>query len=147
MKKLKSLIKTFEATTRPADSDSIQTLEHKLGFPLSEEYKGNLSDFGLISFESEETYGLGVPDNYYLNVHSIYTDLSRDTSYPPETVPLLEIGDGQYYLYDNKAQRVLLWSTPNGGVVRTLDEHLEPFLIEKIFGNRGAPDPRSATNS
>ena len=101
MEKLKSLIETFEATTRPADSDSIQNLEHKLGFPLSEEYKKYLSDFGLISFESEETYGLGVPDNYYLNVHSIYADLSRDTSYPSETVPLLEIGDGQYYLYDN----------------------------------------------
>lgn len=134
MKELIQLVDQNKAKTRPADAESILKLEKNLGFPLSIEYKKFLSLFGVIIFKSNETYGLGVPEDYYLNVLNSYSDLSRDTSYPHFAVPLLEVGDGQYYLYDCNTQKVLLWATPNGGVVRVLDVGLELFLIKKIFG-------------
>lgn len=135
MKKLKQLVENHKAKTRPADAESIKVLEKKLGFSLSTEYKNFLSLFGVIVFESNETYGLGVPDDYYLNVMSGFSDLSRDPSYPQKAIPLLEVGDGQYYLYDNKNKQVLLWATPHGGVVKILKESLEPFLIKQFFAD------------
>ncbi|ANB75681.1 hypothetical protein AYM40_25435 [Paraburkholderia phytofirmans OLGA172] len=134
MQIVKQLVERHQANTRPADQASIQALEQKLPFPLSSEYQSFLSDFGVIVFGAYETYGLGVPEDHYLNVLNAYADLSRDSSYPANAVPLLEVGDGQYYLYDNKAQRIVLWAMPNGGIVRVLDEGLEAFLSQKIFG-------------
>ncbi|WP_454864332.1 hypothetical protein [Pseudomonas rhizophila] len=84
-------------------------------------------------FDAYETYGLGVPDDYYLNVFAAFSDLSRDPNYPKNTVPLLDIGDGQYYLYDNQSQKVLVWATPNGGIVRVVEDGLETFLIKHVF--------------
>lgn len=133
MKTLEKLVTKHQANTCPADSESIDALQERLGFALSPEYKSFLSTFGVIAFDAYETYGLGVPDNYYLNVLNSFNDLSADPSYPQNALPLLEIGDGQYYLYDNKAQQVLLWATPNGGVIRVLDDGLEQFLIKHIF--------------
>lgn len=133
MKKLEQLVDLHQANTRPVDNASIQNLEQKLGFALSDEYKRYLSTFGVIVFDAYETYGLGVPDDYYLNVIAAFSDLGRDPTYPKNTVPLLEIGDGQYYLYDNQARKVLVWATPNGGIVRVLEDGLEDFLIKHVF--------------
>jgi len=133
MKTLEKLVTEHQANTRPATSASIDALQERLGFALSPEYKSFLSTFGVIAFDAYETYGLGVPDDYYLNALNSFKDLSADPSYPQNALPLLEIGDGQYYLYDNKSQQVLLWATPNGGVIRVLDEGLEQFLIKHIF--------------
>ncbi|BCQ52327.1 hypothetical protein BLKGLAD_13890 [Burkholderia gladioli pv. gladioli] len=95
---------------------------------MSDEYRAYLSTFGVIVYEASEVYGLGVPDDYYLNVVNAWRDLSRDSNYPAQAVPLLEIGDGHYWLYDNAAQALLHWATPNGGVVETLAWPLKPFL-------------------
>jgi hypothetical protein len=89
--------------------------------------------FGVIIHSGNEVYGLGVPDNYYLNVFNAYCDLSRDPAYLANSVPLIDVGDGQYWLYDNKAQRIVLWATPNGGIVQSVDDSLESFLIERLF--------------
>ena len=133
MKKLEQLVDLHQANTRPVETASIQNLERKLGFALSDEYKRYLSTFGVIVFDAYETYGLGVPDDYYLNVFAAFLDLGGDPNYPKNTVPLLEIGDGQYYLYDNQARKVLVWATPNGGIVRMLEDGLETFLIKHVF--------------
>jgi len=133
MNTLQQLVQRHQANVRPADADSIRALEQKLSFPLSGEYQSYLSQFGVVAFGAYETYGLGVPDKSYLNVSNAYADLSRDPSYPANTVPLMDVGDGRYYLYDNKSQKIVLWATPNGGVVETLDEGLEAFLAAKIF--------------
>ena len=133
MKKLEQLVDLHKANTRPVDTASIQNLELKLGFALSDEYQRYLSTFGVIVFDAYDTYGLGVPDDYYLNVIAAFSDLGRDPTYPKNTVPLLEIGDGQYYLYDNQARKVLVWATPNGGIVRVLEDGLEDFLIKHVF--------------
>ena len=67
-----------------------------------------------------------------------YADLSRDPQYPPQAVPLFEIGDGCYYLYDNAKQQVMRWATPNGGIVKTFDGDLESFLCREVFGQGNA---------
>lgn len=134
MNQLKALADQCQATTRPADDAGIELLGKQLGFRLADEYVDYLSSCGVIVHGAVETYGLGVPQDYYLNVQRMYADLSRDPSYPRTAVPLLDVGDGQYYLYDNSTRRVLLWATPNGGVVRTLTEGLEVFLIKQVFG-------------
>ncbi|MBE8591928.1 SMI1/KNR4 family protein [Pseudomonas sp. MAFF 301449] len=135
MKELKKLVDLHQAGTRPVDTATIQDIERKLGFALSDEYKHYLSTFGVIVFDAYETYGLGVPDDYYLNVFAAFSDLSRDPNYPKNTVPVLEIGDGQYYLYDNQARKILVWATPNGGIVRALEDGLEAFLIKHVFAD------------
>jgi hypothetical protein len=132
MKTLEHLVLEHQAITRPADPASIDALQANLGFPLSRDYREYLTRFGVIAHGAYETYGLGVPDDYFLHVLNAYKDLSSDASYPATAVPLLELGDGQYYLYDNSSQHVVLWATPNGGVIRTLDD-LETFLLKHIF--------------
>jgi len=133
MQTLEQLVTQHHARTRPADTASIDRLEQQLGFPVSGEYRTFLSKFGIIVHGAYEIYGLGVPDDYYLNVRSAYADLSRDPSYPGHAVPLMDVGDGRYYLYDNEAQRILLWATPNGGVVETTDEGLDTFIAKLVF--------------
>ncbi|MFK0269123.1 SMI1 / KNR4 family protein [compost metagenome] len=133
MKTLEKLVEEQQAATRPATRANIDTLESNLGFALGNEYREYLERFGVIAHDAYETYGLGVPDDYFLHVLNAYKDLASDASYPATAVPLLELGDGQYYLYDTRDQRVVLWATPNGGVVRTLDGNLEGFLIKHIF--------------
>lgn len=136
MDNLLKVVKENDAIIRPASPSDIEKLKIELGFNLSKEYEKYLSECGVIIFESWETYGLGVKDNSYLNVLNAYKDLSSDAEYPNYTVPLMEIGDGSYYLYDNSSEMILVWSTPNGGVTRTLHENLEGFLIKYIF-NQG----------
>ncbi len=133
MEDLEQLVEEFGARTCPASAEDISSLGKKLGFTLSDEYKRFLSTYGVILYRSNETYGLGVPEDYYLNVLSKHADLSRDPTYPKSSVPLLEVGDGQYYLYDNINRKVLLWATPHGGIVKTTDDMLEPFLIKYLF--------------
>lgn len=135
MKNLKILVEHHQAKTSPASKASIQDLEKNLGLYLSDEYKDYLSTFGVIAYGPHETYGLGVPNDYYLNINSIYGDLSQDPTYPKKAVPLLDIGDGQYYLYDNSSCKILIWSTPNGGVVNQMEIGLESFLIQYVFAN------------
>lgn len=133
MKMLETLVNKHQADIRPASLASIKELQEKIGFSISKEYQSFLLKFGVIVFGAYETYGLGVPDNYYLNVANILEDLSKDPNYPENSLPVLEVGDGHYYLYDNKKQRILLWATPNGGTIKTFDESLESFLINHIF--------------
>ncbi|MFT2158551.1 SMI1/KNR4 family protein [Pseudomonas putida] len=133
MKTLEILVAEQQAATRPATKANIDTLESNLGFELANEYREYLERFGVIAHDAYETYGLGVPEDYFLHALNAYKDLASDPSYPATAVPLLELGDGQYYLYDNRSQRVVLWATPNGGVVRTLDDNLEAFLIKHVF--------------
>jgi len=135
MDMLEKQVHEYGAITRPATQESIDALQASLGFALSKDYCEYLTRFGIIAHEAYETYGLGVPDNSHLNVLRMFKDLSADPSYPANVVPVLELGDGQYYLYDNCSKQVFIWATPNGGVVRELSENLEQFLINHIFSS------------
>lgn len=133
MNQLKELVEHHQAKTRPASMDSVRALEAALGWQLSPEYISFLTTFGVIVHGGTEIYGLGIPDDYYLNVRSSHADLSRDPTYPRNALPLLDAGDGHYYLYDNLAHNVVMWATPNGGAVQVLQDDLQTFLIRHIF--------------
>lgn len=133
MERLKQQVIDKKAMIKPASSTDVDGLQEALGFTLSAEYKEYLQQFGVIVFDAYETYGLGVSDDYFLHVLNAYKDLSRDANYLDQAVPLLEVGDGHYYLYNNATESVFLWATPNGGFIRTVSEDLETFLLERIF--------------
>ncbi|MFL9925040.1 SMI1/KNR4 family protein [Herbaspirillum lusitanum] len=135
MKQLQALVARSGADTRKVDPAEIQTLEQKLGFALSADYKNFLSEFGQIEYGHHEMYGLGMAEDYFLHVFKEYKELVKDHTYPAGAVPLLEIGDGHYYLYLNRSGEVIQWATPNGGVVRVMDTALEPFLCKVLFGS------------
>lgn len=133
MIELKEIAIKNGALIRPAPEADINALEIEIGFKLPNDYKDYLSKLGLISFESEETYGLGISKKSHLNVINIYRDLSSDKNYPQYSIPILDAGDGNYYLYDTQKNAVVLWATPNGGIVKILSDSLEKFLTKYIF--------------
>jgi hypothetical protein len=134
MNTLAKRVQSTHARTSPAIRAAVDDLEEALGVTLSRDYRSFLETFGRINHGAYETYGLGVPEDHYLNVQAAYADLSRYRGYPLAAVPLLDVGDGRYYLYDNEKRQVLLWASPNGGIVETLADDLETFLAKKIFG-------------
>ncbi|ENE4829754.1 SMI1/KNR4 family protein [Klebsiella pneumoniae] len=132
MKKLAQQVAAQGADIRPVNEDEIITAEQTLGIQFSPEYKAYLSEFGLIAFGATEISGLGVPAMSHLNILSAIEPLREGKDYPPQAVPLCDIGDGYYYLYDNKQRKILTWSMING-VVDTSDEDLEAFLLRIVF--------------
>ncbi|WET16382.1 SMI1/KNR4 family protein [Yersinia intermedia] len=132
MKKLAQQVAAQGADIRPAKEDEITTAEQALRMHFSTEYKAYLSEFGLIAFGATEVNGLGVPATSHLNILSAIQPLRDGKDYPPQAVPLCDIGDGYYYLYDNQQRKILTWSMING-VVATSGEDLEAFLLRIVF--------------
>lgn len=122
-----------KATIRPVSEDAVNTAQQQLGLDFDDAYRTYLLRFGVIICGSNEVHGLGVPDDYYLNVVCAYNELSQDSSYPLAAVPLLDEGDGHYYLYDTTAHDIVLWAMPNGGIVRRAQQKLSEFLLKYLF--------------
>lgn len=135
MKKLAQQVAAHGADIRPAQQQEISAAEQKLQIHFSADYKDYLSRFGLIASGATEVYGLGVPAASHLNILSAIVPLRAGKDYPPQAVPLCDIGDGNYYLYENQQHKILIWSMING-VVEALDETLEDFLLRTIFDLR-----------
>ena len=132
MKKLAQQVAAQGADIRPATEDEIATAEQALRMQFSPEYKAYLSEFGLIASGATEVNGLGVPVTSHLNILSAIQPLRDGKDYPQQAVPLCDIGDGYYYLYDNQQRKILTWSMING-VVETSSEGLETFLLRIVF--------------
>lgn len=131
MQKLATKLKQSGAIIRPASEIDIQNAENLLNINFSNEYRNYLTTFGIISLESTETFGLGIPNSSYLNIIEQISDFKKlGDKTPPYFIPLSDFGDGYYYFYDNSQQRVIIWSSPNGGIVKVIDKNLEDFLIE-----------------
>lgn len=133
MKKLQEYIEQHDADIIPATPEQIEEASKLLNISFSKEYTEYLLLFGVISYEAWETYGLGIEKNSYLNLLTAVDTFREDANFPNAAVPLMDIGDGHYYIYDNKKQTVLVWATPGGAIQQTLDEPLEEFLIDTLF--------------
>ena len=59
--------------------------------------------------------------------------MRESPQFPKSAVPLSEIGDGHFYLYDNDSKTILIWASPNGGIVKEIQSNLEDFLISLFF--------------
>lgn len=132
MKQLEQQIAAHNAVTRPANQEDITAAEQGLGITFSPEYRTYLAQFGLIAFGSTELCGLGVPAAAHLNILSAIAPLRTGKDYPPQAVPLCEIGDGYYYLYDNQTQQVVTWSMV-AGIQERHNQSLEAFLLNTLF--------------
>lgn len=129
---LEATLNAGRATTRPVSAEVINQAEQQLGLNFGASYREYLRRFGVIVYGSTEVYGLGVPDDYYLNILATYDDLAQDATYPLGALPLVDEGDGHYYLYDTTAKDIVLWAMPNGGIVRRVSEGLGAFLLKRI---------------
>lgn len=133
MKKLIEKLKQTNALTRPVDHETITQAEKDLCIGFSEEYSDYLSSFGVISFESTEIYGLGIKNTSYLSLYKVLPEMRESPQFPKSAVPLSEIGDGHFYLSDNDSKTILIWASPNGGIVKEIQSNLEDFLISLFF--------------
>lgn len=132
MKNLLEKLEGLGATHKVATTIEVMAAEKKLKMAFTEEYKEFLEKVGTVIYAHYEIYGLGVPETYYLSVLDAIPALSEnDESYPNNAVPLSEIGDGHYYLYDNTSRKVVVWSRYNG-VSEVMDANLEEFIIDLI---------------
>lgn len=132
MKKLKQQVEAHDADTRPATQQEIQAAQQALRIDFSAEYQTYLSQFGVIAWEATEICGLGVPATSPLNIQRAVATLRKGKDYPSQAVPLCEVGDGYYSLYDNQQGNIMTWSIITG-VVDISDESLEGFLLRTIF--------------
>lgn len=132
MNKLLKLIAENQADTLPATEKQITKAESDLGLTFTDEYRSYLKKVGVISFGSVETYGLGIPDTSFLNIVNALSDFKAFNNFPTSLIPLADIGDGHYYMYDNNTQNIVIVSLPGVGIKKVCSE-LETFLIDLIF--------------
>lgn len=133
MNKLIEKLKDAKAIIRPVKDEEIRQAELDLNISFSEEYKNYLRTFGIISLGATEVYGLGVSKTSYLNIYTTLTEIRKENNFPSSAVPLSDIGDGHSYIYDNESGNILVWASPNGGIVKEYNIGLEEFLISLLF--------------
>ena len=132
MNKLAAKIDTNQADTLPATMSQIEQAEAQLDMVFSSEYKVYLQSFGVISYESQETFGLGVKDGSYLNIVTALKDFRDIPGFPKALIPLAEIGDGHYYMYDNNRGKVVSIALPDLGI-KDINDDLQGFLLDLMF--------------
>ncbi|MBA6350074.1 SMI1/KNR4 family protein [Colwellia sp. BRX8-9] len=75
----------------------ISDAQLKLGFSFDFEYTTYLNNYGILSYESMEILGLGVPDSSYLNVvTSTLKAIAEWGQFPQNAVVLENIGEDNY---------------------------------------------------
>lgn len=131
METLKSAFEDAGSRITPASADEVSFLEKSVKLPLSDEYKAYLEVFGTIIIGTWETYGLGVRPDYYLNVRNAYMDLAETEGYPTNALPLMNIDDETYFLYDNRRGHVLTWRL--AGDIHDTNETLFLFLRDRLL--------------
>lgn len=132
MNRLQELVIKNTAHTIPATDDEISYSESILGLKFSEEYYYYLKIFGVISYGPNETYGLGVKESSFLNIITAINDFREIHGFPLSFIPILDIGDGHYYMYDNSSENIIIVSLPDFGF-NIVDSNLMEFLAKIIF--------------
>lgn len=116
----------------PASEEQIANAESALGMTFSKEYRKYLKSFGVISYGANEFYGLGVKDTSHLNIVNAVNDFRQIRRFPLSLIPITEIGDGHYYMYDNASETVVVVSLPDIGI-KKVESNLEKFLSKVIL--------------
>jgi len=132
MNKLLKLIADAQADTMPATEEQIARAEFDLGLTFAKEYRSYLLNVGVLSFGPVETYGLGVPDTSFLNIVNALGELRVLNNFPLSLIPIADIGDGHYYMYDNSTQNIVTVSLPGVGI-KIICSDFESFIIDLTF--------------
>lgn len=132
MNKLIEFTKSHDVLTRPATLTELTEAEKTLNMTFSAEYKQWLLNFGVFSYLSYEFFGLGVKETSWLNILRSTPELRQENSnFPASAVPLMDAGDGQFYLYDNDIGAILVWSSL-AGVLEEISDSLEGFILKQL---------------
>ncbi|MFT5717145.1 MAG: hypothetical protein ACI9T7_001331 [Oleiphilaceae bacterium] len=80
--------------------DEIIAAQDTLGFKFDSDYDNYLAQYGLLSYESMETMGLGVDQTSYRNVVTATLEAVKQwEQFPSNAVILEDIGEGNYVIY------------------------------------------------
>ncbi|ENU80994.1 hypothetical protein F975_00852 [Acinetobacter sp. ANC 3789] len=127
MNTLKEFIVSNSVDTINVSDEQIQATEKNLPFKFDSEYLNYLRTCGQLEYDYLEFYGLGVPANSHVNVGRAYQELSAISTYPDNSIPVLDLGDGHYALYNVQTKEVTEWSFD--GIVKILNTSLEKYLM------------------
>ena len=130
MKKLQEFVDSNGIDVVPVSSSEIDKAQQELNLKFDSAYLSYLNICGQLEFEYLEFYGLGVKPNSYLNVVKNYQELSQSNTYPQTALPILDLGDGHYSLYDLVTGHVVEWT--KDGVIRELNSGLEQYLLDVV---------------
>ncbi len=103
MKKVKEYIKQHKDLFILKENQSeemINEVEKKLEIEFDDSYRQYLKEFGIVLFESMETFGLGVREDSHLHVIKNTIELKEnDKNFPENSVALEYIGQLNYVIY------------------------------------------------
>ena len=130
MNTLKNFIESNAIDVISVSEDEILQAQQILKLQFDTDYLSYLQICGQLEFEYLEFYGLGVKPDSYLNLIQIYSLLKENVTYPQKALPLLDLGDGHYSIYDLETGHVLEWT--KDGVVSKLSQTLEQYLLDTL---------------
>lgn len=134
MLKVKSFIDNHADVLTKADKiglEDVALAEKALGFGFDAEYKSYLSNFGKISYNSMELYGLGVPETSYLNVVAATKELQNELGKMPDNSVVLEdIGESNYVVYQMNGGVLQVNSSDSQMISSSLEEYIMTRLLE-----------------
>ncbi|MCD6185417.1 MAG: SMI1/KNR4 family protein [Deltaproteobacteria bacterium] len=109
--------------------EEVEKAEERLSFAFDKHFRTYLKEYGIISYESMETAGLGVSEGSYLNTVTLTLEIKgKYTSFPSNSVILENIGEDNYVIY-TMLKGVFQWS-PNRNT--KIDDTLEGFLLKRF---------------
>lgn len=130
MNTLKQFVALHSVDTINVSDEQIQAAEQDLLFKFDSAYLDYLKICGQLEYEYLEFYGLGVSATSHVNVERAYTELSASKTYPNNSIPVLDLGDGHYALYNVATKEVVEWCFD--GIVGVLAKGLENYLIATL---------------
>ncbi|ATZ66798.1 SMI1/KNR4 family protein [Acinetobacter haemolyticus] len=130
MNTLKEFVTSNAVDTVDVSYEQIRDAEKILSFNFDTAYLTYLEICGQLEYEYLEFYGLGVPLSSHINVVRAYQELSTKNTYPKSTIPILDLGDGHYALYNIEDKKVIEWCAD--GIVTVLADNLESYMLDTL---------------
>jgi hypothetical protein len=116
-------------TSKGATDDIIEKYEQELSVKFGKEYKAFLKEFGTLSVEYLEFYGIiGENSSVPSAIHATKFARKNIENFPVNLVVFLDVGDGSFYCVDNK-DKVYLCNYNN---CKFVDETFKDFLFKQV---------------
>ncbi|PKG85451.1 hypothetical protein CXF85_07695 [Colwellia sp. 75C3] len=104
----------------------VNAAQDKLGFIFDADYTYYLANYGLLSYESMETFGLGVPMTSYRNIVTATLNVMKEyKSFPTNAVVIEDIGEDNYVII--VMDKGVFQFSPNS--LDLISDNLEDYLL------------------
>ena len=108
------------------DEKELKKAEYELGIQFGSNLKTLLLNYGCISYECFEIYGLGVENTSHLNIVTQTLEL-RKNNLPKKYIVFLNLGDGHYAVTD-RDDNVYEFSREQEKIIKKLDDNFDNYL-------------------